>query len=253
MEQARSDLPAAQRTVRDSRLPLYQQLRDEFTRLIASQQWKPGTAIPPELTLAASYEVAQGTVRRAIESLVADGMLVRHQGKGTFVRRADFTSSLFRFFRYWDSQGERRIPESQILSIESRAASSEAARELRLSKGGKTIYLTRLRLFDGLPILYEEIWLPQSQFEPLLDLAPEEFGDLLYPLYERLCGRVVANAVETLSAQASEARFAALLKLQRETPLIVIERLARGYDSSPIEWRRSRGPADRFRYRVEIR
>lgn len=245
--------PAAQKNMRDTRLPLYQQLRDEFTRLIASQHWKPGMAIPPELTLAANYEVAQGTVRRAIESLVADGMLVRHQGKGTFVRRADFTSSLFRFFRYWDSHGERRIPESRILSIESRAASAEAARELKLSKNGQAIHLTRLRLFDGKPILYEEIWLPHDQFEPLLDLAPEEFGDLLYPLYERLCGRVVANAIETLFAEPAQAHVTALLELQPDKPLIVIERLARGYDAAPIEWRRSRGPADRFRYRVEIR
>ena len=239
--------------MRDSRLPLYQQLRDEFTRLIASQEWKPGMAIPPELTLAANYEVAQGTVRRAIESLVADGMLVRHQGKGTFVRRADFTSSLFRFFRYWDSHGERRVPESRILSIETRAASTEAARELKLARNAKAIHIKRLRLFDGTPILYEEIWLPHDAFEPLLDLAPEEFGDLLYPLYEKLCGRVVANAVETLFAEASEPLYAEHLDLKVGTPLIVIERLARGYDAAPIEWRCSHGPADRFRYRVEIR
>ncbi len=100
MEQARPPHLVPKETEGDPRLPIYQRLRDEFARLIAAQAWRPGEAIPAELTLAADHQVAPGTVRRAIEALVADGLLVRQQGKGTFVRRADFTASLFRFFRF---------------------------------------------------------------------------------------------------------------------------------------------------------
>ena len=253
MEQARSDYAQARPRDGDPRLPLYQRLRDDFANQVASQQWQPGEAIPAELALAAQHGVAPGTVRKAIEALVAEGVLERRQGKGTFVRRADFTSSLFRFFRFQDSGGARRIPESRILSVEARAAPAETARLLALPEGAKAIKLSRLRLFDGAPVLFEEIWLPRDPFDALLDLAPADFGDLLYPLYERLCGAVIASAEETLSAEAAAPHHGGPLGLAPGTPVMVIERLARGYDGKPLEWRRSRGPADKFRYQVEIR
>ena len=249
MEQARSDQPQTG----DPRLPLYQRLRDVFAGQISTQRWRHDEAIPAELTLAAQHGVAPGTVRRAIEALVTEGLLERRQGKGTFVRRADFTSSLFRFFRFHDSGGTRRIPESRILDVERLEAPGEVARMLVLKDRAEAIKLSRLRLFDGAPILFEEIWLPLQSFAALLELAPADFDDLLYPLYERLCGKVIARAEETLSAEAAAPRYADLLGLAPGSPVMVIERLARGYDGKPLEWRRSRGPADRFHYQVEIR
>ncbi len=253
MVQARPPGLSSKETDGDPRLPIYQRLRDEFAWLIASQAWRPGEAIPAETTLAAEHEVAPGTVRRAIEALVGEGLLVRRQGRGTFVRRADFTASLFRFFRFHGAGGERRVPESRILNIRPRRAPAEVAEKLLLAEGDKAIQLSRLRLFDGTPFLFEEIWLPREDFAPLLELPPDTFGDLLYPLYERLCGKVVASATESLAAEAAEERYARALRLTPGTPVIVIERLALGYDAVPLEWRRSRGPADRFRYQVEIR
>ncbi len=244
---------SSKETGSDPRLPIYQRLRDEFARLIATQAWRPGEAIPAELTLAAEHEVAPGTVRRAIEALVGEGLLARRQGRGTFVRRADFTTSLFRFFRFHGAGGERRVPESRILTIEQRPAPAEVAEKLLLAEGAEAIQLSRLRLFDGTAFLFEEIWLPHDAFAPLLDLAPDEFGDLLYPLYEQLCGKVIASATESLAVEGAEERYARALRLVPGTPVIVIERLALGYDFVPLEWRRSRGPADRFRYQVEIR
>ncbi len=253
MEQARPPHLVPKETEGDPRLPIYQRLRDEFARLIATQQWRPGEAVPAERTLAAAYEVAPGTVRRAIEALVAEGLLERRQGKGTFVRRADFTASLFRFFRFQGAEGERRVPASRNLTIEPRLTPAEVAEKLRLPKGAATIQLSRLRLVDDTPVLFEELWLPRDEFAPMLELAPDEFGDLLYPLYERLCGKVVARATESLAAEAAEERYARALRLPPKTPVIVIERLAFGYDAAPLEWRRSRGPADRFHYQVEFR
>jgi len=145
------------------------------------------------------------------------------------------------------------VPESRILTIERRPAPTEVAEKLALAQGAEAIQLSRLRLFDGTPFLIEEIWLPHGAFAPLLELAPGDFGDLLYPLYERLCGMVVARATESLFAEAAQKCYASALRLAAGTPVIVIERLALGYDSAPLEWRRSRGPADRFRYQVEIR
>lgn len=237
----------------DDRLPLYQRLRDNFAAAIAQGQWRAEEAIPSEAELAQTHGVAIGTVRKAVDQLVAEGVLDRQQGRGTFVKRARFNASMFRFFRFQSEAGERRIPESRILRRETLPASAAVASALRIPVGDSVIHMSRLRLIDGVPLLAEDIWLPMARFEPLLSLAPDKFGDLLYPLYEELCEQVVVTAEETLTVETADPLKARLLQLQPHAPLIVIERLAFDLARQPLEWRRSRGAADRFRYHVEIR
>ncbi|NTH43463.1 GntR family transcriptional regulator [Agrobacterium rhizogenes] len=237
----------------DDRLPRYQRLRDDLAARINRQEWRPGESIPSEAELSATYGVAVGTVRKAIDQLVADGVVERHQGRGTYVRRARFNSSLFRFFRFQSESGERRVPESRILRRESIAAPSAVASALRLREGDPVISLSRLRLIGGVPLLAEEIWLERSRFEALLTIDTSEFGDLLYPLYEERCEQVVVSAEETLTVEIAPPLQARLLGLDPGSPLVVIERAAFDLERRPIEWRRSRGPADRFRYHVDIR
>ncbi|EJK83777.1 GntR family transcriptional regulator [Rhizobium rhizogenes] len=237
----------------DDRLPRYQRLRDDLAARINRQEWRPGESIPSEAELSATYGVAVGTVRKAIDQLVADGVVERHQGRGTYVRRARFNSSLFRFFRFQSESGERRVPESRILRRESIAAPSAVASALRLREGDPVISLSRLRLIGGVPLLAEEIWLERSRFEALLTIDTSEFGDLLYPLYEECCEQVVVSAEETLTVEIAPPLQARLLALEPGSPLVVIERVAFDLERRPIEWRRSRGPADRFRYHVDIR
>jgi GntR family transcriptional regulator len=101
--------------------------------------------------------------------------------------------------------------------------------------------------------LGEEIWLPLARFVPFLAINLEDIGPLLYPTYEKLCGEIVASAKETLTVETADSKYAGLLGLDAGTPVVVIERLAFGYDRKPIEWRRSRAPASTFRYQIEIR
>ncbi|MPW06906.1 UTRA domain-containing protein [Paraburkholderia sp. CNPSo 3155] len=237
----------------DERLPRYQRLRDEMVALIAARHWRPGEAIPTEQALAKSYDVAVGTVRKAVDLLVAEGLLERFQGRGTFVRRASFDSSLFRFFRFQTRQGERRIPESRILRREVVDASSAVAAILQISSSARVIQMTRLRLIDDVPMLAEEIWLPYVRFAAFAQMDLNEVGDLLYPVYEAQCNQVVASATETLTVEAIGPLHARLLRIEPGTPAVVIERLAYGYDRQPLEWRRSRGPASEFIYQAEIR
>lgn len=237
----------------DDRLPLYQRLHDELSDRIAAQRWRPGEAIPTEAELVKEFAASVGTVRKAIDMLVAEGALERFQGRGTFVRRARFDSSLFRFFRFQKENGERQVPEARILRREVLDAPSAVASALRLAPGAQVIHLTRVRLLDAKPLLAESIWLPKDKFAALLDIDTGEFGDLLYPLYEERCGQVIASAEEDLTAEAVDDVHARLLQLEPGAPVIVVERVALGYDRQPLEWRRSRGPAAQFRYHVEIR
>lgn len=237
----------------DARLPLYQRLRDQLGEQIANNRWRPGEAIPTEAALSAEYQLSTGTVRKAIDALVSEGILERQQGRGTFIRRAQFQSSLFRFFRFQTVSGERQVPESRILSIEPVAAPSAVAQALGLPADAPVIRIVRVRLLDVKPVLAEEIWLPRQRFQALLEIDLSREGPLLYPIYEEVCGQVVASAEETLTAEAVNDVQARLLQVAVNSPVIVIERLARDYAGNPLEWRRSRGHAAHFRYRVDIR
>jgi GntR family transcriptional regulator len=237
----------------DARLPLYQRLRDQLAQQIANNRWRPGEAIPTEAVLSAEYCLSTGTVRKAIDMLVKDNILERQQGRGTFIRRPQFQSSLFRFFRFQTAAGERQVPESRILSIEPMTAPSAVAQALSLAPESPVIRLMRLRLLDAQPVLAEEIWLPRIQFQALLDLDLGQQGPLLYPIYEEFCGQVIAYAEETLTADLVSEVHARLLQIPVNSPVVVIERLARNYAGQPLEWRRSRGHASHFRYSVEIR
>lgn len=237
----------------DHRLPLYQRLRDEIAAQIASHVWRAGEAIPTEAELAARHKVAIGTVRKAIQTLADDGLVERFQGRGTFVRRPSFDSSLFRFLRFHGPDGRHVVPESRILERVSLKGPDEVTKALQVPAGSEVIRLLRQRSIGGRPVLVEEIWLPKARFEPLLSMSDDEFGALLYPTYESRCGEIVASAEETLTVEALAPPYAAILALPAGSPVVVIERLAFDYHGDPLEWRRSRAPASTFRYHIEIR
>lgn len=237
----------------DQRLPRYHRVRGVLSAEIAARRWKPGEAIPSEAEIAEAHQVSVGTVRKAIDSLVAAGVLERFQGKGTFVRRPDFQSSFLRFFRFTGANGTARVPVSRILKREVTTMTAVVAEALKVAAGAPAIRFSRLRLIDDRPLVLEDIWLPHDRFKALLSIDTREFGDLLYPLYEQCCGVMVASAQETLRAEAVSAKNARLLELEAGEPVIVIERVALSADRVPLEWRQSRGPASEFRYQVEIR
>ena len=237
----------------DERLPLYQRLAGILRREVTTGARRPGDKMPSENALAAEYALAPGTVRQALAALVDEGLLERFHGRGTFVRRPSFDRSLFRFFRFRGPSGEWSVPESRILKRTVEPAPSYVARALRIEEGSPAIALSRLRLLDSEPVLAEEIWLPKPLFDAFLDLPEDEIGPLLYPVYDTECGQLIARAEETLTAEAARPETAHVLRVSRGEPVVVIDRLAKGFDDTPLEWRRSRGRADQFHYHTEIR
>ncbi len=246
-------MPTARALTPDDRLPLYQRLYDDLKARIEDGEWKPGTPLPAESILAEIYGVALGTMRKAIDQLAADGLVERRQGRGTFVHRPMFTHSLFRFFRLQDKAGHQIAPEGRILARELLPLPMAAASFLGLAEGTPAVRMSRLRLVDGEPILAEEVWLDPALFGEILTLPPEAFGPLLYPLYEDRFGQVVVAAEENLTVETATPETAQRLGVAPASPVIVIERQAFGFGRRPLEWRRSVGPAERFRYRIEIR
>lgn len=235
------------------RQPLYRRLREDIVHGITSGTYDADQRLPSDNELARQYGVAIGTVRKAIESLVIEGLVVRYQGRGTFLRRPDFASSLFRFFRIRRRDGAPAIPQGQIRKVELLKAAPDIADGLDATPGTDIIRIERLRLFDDRPILKEVIFLPKDAFSAILDLSPQDFPDLLYPMYESRCAQIIASASETLTLETADADDAAVLDVPLGSAVISIARRARGYDGQILEWRRSRGAPDHFRYEIEIR
>ncbi len=237
----------------DERLPRYQRVADQLRQEIADGIRRPGDRMPSENVLADQYSLAPGTIRQAVTQLVSEGVLERFQGKGTFVRRPSFDQSLFRFFRFLGRPGERVVPEGRILRRAVEPAPQTVAARLEMEQDASAICIGRLRLLSGQPVLLEEIWLSFEDFAPIMQITDQQLGPLLYPIYDELCSRTVANAEEELTVDTADDKTAEILGIAPGDPVVVIERLAKGFDGAPLEWRRSVGRADEFRYQIEIR
>lgn len=235
----------------DPRLPLHARLADVVRARVKSGEWTPQHPLPAETALADHYGVALGTMRRVLGALVDEGVLERRHGAGTYVRRAKLDSPLYRFFRYGEAGHEP--PSSRILGVDRAPAEPDISTGLGVSLDAEVLHLHRVRSLDDNPVLVEDIYLPLPRFAALEGLDEDDFGELLYPTYERCCSTIVASAKEILTVTRTTPDDARLLHCRRGAPLVVIERTARTHDGCAVEWRRSRGRADRFHYRIEIR
>lgn len=235
----------------DDRLPLHRRLADALSAAIKRGDFPPGQPLPSESEIARDCGVALGTVRQAMSSLREQGLIERRQGRGTFVRRADFAHSLLRFYRFGDVE-PGRMPTGEVLSTRTQEADAATAASLQCRVGDRVLRLERLRQFAGEPVAWETIWLPLPRFAALADLRPDRYPDLLYPFYELRCDAVIVRALEDLTIAAATDRDCELLACGSSEPVVVIERVAFAVDETPLERRISRGAAATFHYRVEI-
>jgi len=217
---------------------------------ITQGEWPAGSAIPAEQTLAAEHGVALGTLRRALDVLVEQGLVERVHGRGTFVKGSLAGAPMLRFFRFGDAGSE--TPRSKILSKSTPAVTAETARALGLEPGAPALKLKRLRFVAGQPCLYEEIWLPLPLFEPLVDSDSSQWGDLLYPLFLERCGVHVHRAVDTIGFGSLAPAQARVLHLATGHPCARVQRQAFDLAGRCVELRTTLGDANAFHYTVSI-
>lgn len=230
--------------------PLYQQVREVLVRRIADRVWPPGDAVPSEQALATELGVSQGTVRKALDSLAAEHLVERRQGKGTYIAEVTPARSLFRFFRISRPGGHRLTPEGGEASTKRRRATKRECKLLELRPGEFVIEVTRVRLVDEAPAILETIAVPAERF-PELDKRP--IPNAIYALYQSEYGVNVRSANEELRAVAAGRDDAKALGLAPGTPLLEIDRMAFDIDDKPIEWRRSRCDTRHLVYAVTLR
>ena len=235
-------------------LSRYGRLAHALRARILEGEWAPGDGLPAEAALARAYGVALGTLRQALAVLVDEGLLVREQGRGTFVRRGLEGASLLRFFRFRQGGGDAlAVPQSRILSRAVRRAKPLERGLFGLGAEGRVLALRRLRSLAQQPCLLEQVVVPLPLFAPLVDSDPSGWGPLLYPLYQRLCGVVVARAQDHLAITRLDASQADWLRLPAQAPGLRVQRQAFSLAGPCIESRTTWGDAFAFEYTAEVR
>jgi GntR family transcriptional regulator len=232
--------------------PLYQQIKALITRSLQSGEWKPGEAIPSEMELAARYKVSQGTVRKAIDEMAADNLVIRRQGKGTFVATHAEQQVQFRFLRLMPDDGEPGGMERRFLDCRRLRAPADVARALDLKSGDPAVQVRRLLFFRGRPVVLDDIWLPANLFKGLTAERLGEYKGPMYGLFESEFGVRMIRAEEKIRAVAADAAAAELLGLPEGAPLLSVERLSLTYGDKPVELRRGLYNTASHFYRNEL-
>jgi GntR family transcriptional regulator len=219
--------------------PLYQQVKQLIVRALENGEWPPGEAIPSELELSRRFAVSQGTVRKAVDALAAENLLVRRQGKGTFVAtHTEEQASMFRFLRLRRDDGRDEYPVSRLLDVRRQKAGGDAARVLGLKPGEMLVVLRRVLEYGGEPVVLDEIQLPAALFRGLTRARYEAYRGSMYGFFETQFGVRMVRADEKLKAIAADGASARILRVAAGSPLLAVERVAYTYGEKAVELRR---------------
>lgn len=232
--------------------PLYRQIKTLMLQGLEAGEWRPGEVIPSEAELAQRFNVSQGTVRKAIDEMAAENLLVRKQGKGTFVATHNDPHNAFRFLRLAPVDGEAVVPKSVPLECWRAKAGQEAARTLQIEPGAPIVIVRRLLTYVNKPVVVDEIYLPGENFPGLSLEVLQEYKGSLYSLFENRFGVRMIRADERIRAVAADRGTADVLQVVEGSPLLLVERVAYTYGDKPVEWRRGLYSTASYYYHNEL-
>ena len=231
--------------------PLFAQVQALVIQRMVDGIWTPGMRLPSEFALAEEFDVSQGTVRKALDALVHENLLLRHQGRGTFVSAHSAKRELYRFFHLVGKDGIAPPPQtSRLISFERRKCSAEESRRLKISRSDHVVNIQRVRSMNKAPVIIENIVVPDALITGLGE--GNDIPNELYQLYEQSYGVTIHKAIEHLHARATTRAESCHLTLIEGAPLLEIDRLAFTLDGTPVEWRVSRCDTSAHSYLSEL-
>jgi GntR family transcriptional regulator len=217
--------------------PRYVRIVESLIRRLAAKEWKADESLPSEAALASEYEVSHGTMRKAIDQMVSQKLLIRRQGIGTFVASHDWHRAVFHYFRIVRNDGQRDLPSARVEKLERGFASENEARQLSLKVGAKVLRVMRVRSFGSTPVIAERLVIPVARLPNFTANISGELPPLLYEHYSKQDGVIVSEAIERLRAVAANETEARLLNVPLKHPLLEVDRLALSLEKKPVEWR----------------
>jgi GntR family transcriptional regulator len=232
--------------------PLYVEVKKKITQSLIQGEWGPGEAIPSEIELANIYDVSQGTVRKAIDDLSAESILVRRQGKGTYVATHNEENIQLRFLRLTSQFGLNEKLDNQLISFSKEKATNKLAKILNINPSSTIISITRILTFNEKPLILDVIKIPAQSFRGLTAEMIVENNGSMYRMYETDFGVRMLRADEKILAITANSETASHLKVQENHPLLSVERVSYTYKNKPLEWRLGLCVTDNHFYRSEL-
>ena len=232
--------------------PLYQQIKAMLVSALDAGEWKPGEAIPSEIELASRFQVSQGTVRKAVDELAAENLLLRRQGKGTFVATHLEPRVRFRFLRLAPNEGEPEPAQSLVLDCKRIRSNADISRALELKAGDPVVAIRRLLSFANIPTVVDDIYLPGALFKGLTADLLNDYSGPLYGLFESEFGINMVRADEKLRAVAAPKDVAKALAVSPSIPLLCVERISFTYGNRPVELRIGHYVTNQYYYRNSL-
>lgn len=235
---------------RFARQPLYWQVADALAERIAQGTWKPGKAIPNEIDLAREMGVSTGTMRKALNRLEANHIIVRHQGRGTFVEDQTKLDHLQRFdlLRH-DDNGNAITSIGQVIAQEVGPATEHERVRLELEPDDHILRTTRVKTHASRPYIYETAVIAANRFP---GLNGEEAGDYALAALGQKHGVILGQAVEQLTLCEAAKEVAAALEVAAGTILLKLDRVISSFAGEPLEWRIGFCPLRNQKYVVTI-
>ncbi len=229
-----------------SQSPLYQQLMSRLKNDILAGVYPPGARIPSEQVLCDTYGVSRVTVRKAMLDLVQEGLLVRRQGKGTFVAQERIQRDLQQITSFSDACRQTgHTAGARLVSAELTEASAEDAEKLGLASGSRVVEIVRLRLCDG-----ELVMMEINRFPPSYDFLLEESAE--GSLYERLVqqGCIPSSAVHDISLGHATPMVARQLGCQPGDALLLLDETVLDQHGEPLHLSRQWIRGDKYTFRI---
>lgn len=234
-------------------IPLYHQLEQELRARIQREEFKPGEPLPTEERICAQYGVSRITVRRALDALIADGLITKRRGVGTFVtpstpghvRSVKLSGSLDEFLATAGTLA------TNALSLEEIVAPEEAVRGLRLAPGDKCTRLELLSFLEELPVSHHHLYLPLAIGRQI------KLGDVgqklpVIRMIEDKIGVRVVRAEQMLEAGVAGPVAAKHLGLEEATPVLKVTRIYYDPTGTPMEMIVARNHPERYRYSIDF-
>ena len=219
--------------------PLYKEVKRLLTETISAGEWKPGSAIPAEWKLADRCKVAIGTVRKAVDELASENILVRQQGRGTFVAAHSQARLMFHFFHIVRNDGRKLTPDVLLLDFGNGLADADEAAHLGIKSGAKVFRIRNVLKLASEPIIFDSIVIPQALFPRLTAAKFNNRPNTIYHLYQSAYGITVVRSAERLRARSADTESARILGIKIRSPLLEIRRVALTFNDAPVEFRRS--------------
>jgi DNA-binding GntR family transcriptional regulator len=234
----------------NSDVPAHVQIEEQLAERIASHELAAGERLPPERELAKGLGVSRMTVRQALSSLDARGLVERGVGRGTFVAHRKLDHDLTRVAGLTERLERQGLePGAKVREVLEREASWAIAAGLELEPGSSVVRIRRLRLGSGVPLVLEDSWVPGELFP---GIAERDLSGSIYALMRDEYGLEPVRAVERLEPVVARPHEAKALKVETGAPLMLVERTAYAADGTPVEFARDRHRGDRARWIVKV-